>query len=192
VKRVCVYCGSNPGLRPDYASAARELGTLLSTRGIGLVYGGGNVGLMGIVADSVLAGGGSVIGVIPRPLVDRELAHHGTDLRVVGSMHERKQLMHDLSDGFVALPGGYGTLDELFETLTWSQLGMHQKPIGLCNVAGFWDPLLRMVDHAAAEGLVRPAHRAMLLEAPTASQLVERMATYEAPSVAKWARPGEP
>ena len=191
MKQICVFCGSNPGRRPEYAAAARELGSLLAARGLGLVYGGGNVGLMGTVADAVLAGGGRVIGVIPRGLVDRELAHRGTDLRVVGTMHERKQLMHELSDAFVALPGGYGTLDELFEALTWAQLGMHQKPIGLVNTAGYWDHLLGMVDSAAADGLVRPEHRAMLLTAATPSQLLELFASYQAPQVTKWIKETE-
>jgi uncharacterized protein (TIGR00730 family) len=185
--RICVYCGSNAGRSPAYAAAARELGTLLASRGIGLVYGGGNVGLMGMVADAAIAGGGEVIGIIPRPLVDRELAHRGlSELHVTGSMHERKQLMHDLSDGFIALPGGFGTLDELFETLTWAQLGVHAKPTGLVDVDGFWQPLLRLIEQQVAAELVRPQHAAMLLHATSAGELLERFAAYRAPQLTKW------
>ncbi|HEX8952116.1 MAG TPA: TIGR00730 family Rossman fold protein, partial [Polyangia bacterium] len=145
--RLCVFCGSSPGRSPDYAAAARRVGALLARRGIGLVYGGGNVGLMGIVADAVLADGGEVVGVIPRALVDRELAHGRlSELVVVDTMHERKQRMHDLSDGFIALPGGFGTLDELFEALTWAQLGMHQKPCGLLDVNDFFAPLRAFIE----------------------------------------------
>jgi uncharacterized protein (TIGR00730 family) len=186
--RICVYCGSNSGRSPAYAAAARELGALMAGRSIGLVYGGGNVGLMGIIADAALAAGGEVIGVIPRPLVDRELAHPGlSELRVTGSMHERKQLMHDLSDGFVALPGGFGTLDELFETLTWAQLGVHAKPMGLLDVDGFWQPLLRMVEQQVSAELVLPQYAAMLLHATSASELLERLAAYRPPQLTKWA-----
>jgi uncharacterized protein (TIGR00730 family) len=185
--RICVFCGSNAGRAPAYAAAAHSLGTLLARRGIGLVYGGGNVGLMGIVADAALAAGGEVIGVIPRALVDRELAHRGvTDLRVVASMHERKQLMHDLADGFVALPGGFGTLDELFEALTWAQLGMHGKPCGLLDVDDFWQPLVRLVEQQVAENFVRPHHASMLLHAASAEALLDRFVAYQAPTLPKW------
>jgi uncharacterized protein (TIGR00730 family) len=185
--RLCVFCGSSAGRHPGYAAAARLLGAERARRGIGLVYGGGNVGLMGLIADAALAEGGEVIGVIPRALVDRELAHGGvSELRVVDSMHERKQLMHDLSDGFIALPGGFGTLDELFETLTWAQLGVHQKPCGLLDVDGFWQPLLSLVERQVAEHFVRTHHAAMLLHATAADELLDRFASYQPPSVVKW------
>jgi uncharacterized protein (TIGR00730 family) len=151
-----VFCGSATGRGPEYASAAAELGRQLAERGIGLVYGGASVGMMGIVADATLAAGGEVIGVIPTDLVDRELAHQGlTELRVVATMHERKALMAELSDGFLALPGGVGTLEELFEVWTWAKLGLHSKPIGLVDTGGFYQPLLRMIDHMAAEGFLK-------------------------------------
>jgi uncharacterized protein (TIGR00730 family) len=160
MQRVCVFCGSLTGNQPIYAEAARQLGQSLARRSLSLVYGGGHIGLMGVLADSVLAGGGRVIGVIPRALVDRELAHGGvTELRVVETMHERKALMADLADGFIALPGGFGTADELFEILTWAQLGIHDKPIGLLNVAGYFDHLLAWLDHALREGFLAAAHR---------------------------------
>src|ERR671932_40439 len=147
MRRLCVYAGSNAGARPEYARAAEELARELVARGIGLVYGGGRVGLMGVLADTVLAGGGEAIGVIPQALVDREVGHQGlTELRVVGSMHERKALMAELADAFVALPGGYGTWEEFFEIVTWVQLGLHPKPCGLLNVAGYYDPLLALAD----------------------------------------------
>ena len=190
--RICVFCASSPGSSPAFAAAARILGTLLAERGHGLVYGGGNVGLMGLIADAALAAGGEVIGVIPRPLVDRELAHHRlTDLRVVESMHERKQLMHDLSHGFVTLPGGFGTLDELFETLTWAQLGMHEKPIGLYDVDGYWAPIIAWADNAVRMQLLRAEHRALLLSDSDAAALLDRFATYQPQKVQKWIRPGE-
>ncbi len=188
-RRICVYCGSNRGVRPGYMAAATALGSTLARRNIGLVYGGGNVGLMGTVADAVLAGGGEVIGVIPDALVARELAHRGTDLRVVKTMHERKSLMYELSDAFIALPGGLGTMDELFETLTWAQLGMHAKPTALYNVAGYWDPLLALLDHMVREELLRPEHRAALLSGDAPDAILEAMATYQAPAVTKWLKP---
>jgi uncharacterized protein (TIGR00730 family) len=190
--RLCVFCGSSPGRSPAYAAAARSVGELLARRHIGLVYGGGNVGLMGIVADAARAAGGEVIGIIPRALVDRELAHAGlTELRVVGSMHERKQLMHDLADGFIALPGGFGTLDELFEALTWAILGVHAKPCGLLDVDGFWTPLLRLVEQQVAEQFVRPQHAGMLVHSASAEELLDRFADYRAPEVPKWVRRDE-
>jgi uncharacterized protein (TIGR00730 family) len=185
--RLCVFCGSSAGRTPVYAAAARLLGVALARRGIGLVYGGGNVGLMGLVADATLAEGGHVTGVIPRALVDRELAHGGvSELRVVESMHARKQLMHDLSDGFIALPGGFGTLDELFETLTWAQLGVHAKPCGLLDVDDFWQPLLTLLERQVAEQFVRSQHARMLLHATSADELLDRFASYQPPSLAKW------
>ncbi len=192
MKRLCVFCGSSAGSRPVYAEAARATGRLMAERGIGLVYGGGNVGLMGEVADAVLAAGGEVTGVIPHQLVEREVGHRGlTTLHVVGTMHERKALMADLADGFVALPGGFGTLDELCEVLTWSQLGIHAKPCGVLNVDGYFGALLALFDHAVAEGFVRPAHRALVLEATAPELLLERMAAFRAPSTEKWIRPAD-
>ena len=162
--RVCVFCGSSPGQDPRFAEAARLVGASLGARGAGLVYGGASVGLMGLVADAALSAGAHVIGVIPASMVGRELAHPGLpDLRVVASMHERKALMADLADAFLALPGGMGTLDELFEILTWAQLGIHQKPVGLLDVRGYFQPLLAFADHAVAEGFIKPVHRQMML-----------------------------
>jgi len=187
IRRVCVYCGANVGARPAYAEAARRLGTFLGERKLGLVYGGGNVGLMGVLADAALAAGAEVIGVIPQALVARELGHQGcTELRVVETMHERKAVMAELADAFVALPGGLGTLDELFESMTWAQLGLHQKPIGLLEVDGFFAPLVAYLDRAVTEGFVRALHRAALTVASEPEVLLERFATYRAPEVGKW------
>ena len=170
-----------------YAEAARAFGEMLAERGLGLVYGGGNVGLMGMVADAALAAGAEVIGVIPSALVAREVAHQGlTELRVVGSMHERKALMSELADGFVALPGGIGTLEEWFETWTWAQLGLHTKPFGLLDVAGYYEQLLRFLDHVVAEGFVRPGHRSMVLVETDPGHLLDRMRAYTPPVVKKW------
>jgi len=192
LKRVCVFCGSSAGVRPVYAEAARSVGRLLAERGIGVVYGGGNVGLMGEVADAVLAAGGRVTGVIPRALMEREVGHRGlTELHIVGSMHERKALMVDLADGFVALPGGFGTLDELCEALTWSQLGIHTKPCAVLNVDGYFDALLALFDHATREGFVRDAHRALVLEAAEPAALLDAMAAFRAPTIEKWIRDAE-
>jgi uncharacterized protein (TIGR00730 family) len=178
LKRVCVYCGSREGSRPAYARAARDLGAALAARGIGLVYGGGRIGLMGIVADAVLAEGGSVTGVIPRALVSKEVAHLDLkDLRVVGSMHERKALMAELSDAFIALPGGFGTLEEMFEVLTWAQLRFHQKPCGLLNVEGFYDGLLSFLDHAVSEDFIRARLRASVLVETDPFRLLDLLAT---------------
>ncbi|MBP2320774.1 uncharacterized protein (TIGR00730 family) [Kibdelosporangium banguiense] len=161
--RICVFCGSATGRAPGYASAAAALGRLLAQRGIALVYGGASVGTMGVIADAAVAAGGEVIGVIPSDMVDREIAHQSlSELRVVGSMHERKALMAELADGFLALPGGAGTLDELFEIWTWAQLGLHSKPIGLVDTDGFYQPLLRMVDHMAAEGFLKTDYRKLI------------------------------
>ena len=187
MKRVCVFCGANEGSRPVYREQAIALGENLLRAKLGLVYGGSNVGLMGIIADTVLEGGGEVIGVIPQALVSKEVAHRGlSDLRVVGSMHERKALMVDLSDGFIALPGGYGTFDELCEVLSWAQLGLHQKPVGVLNIAGYFDRLLAMLDHAAAERFLRPEHRRVLLEGGTSEALLDSMREYVAVDVKKW------
>lgn len=176
MKRVCVFCGSNAGIRPEYGIAAQELAAVLARRGLGLVYGGGNVGLMGIIAESMLRAGGEVIGVIPQSLVAKELAHHGvTELRIVDTMHQRKALMNELSDAFIALPGGFGTLDEFFEILTWSQLGIHGKPSGLLNVSGYFDSLLAMLDHAVTERFLRPAHRELVIADIDAKSLVQRL-----------------
>jgi uncharacterized protein (TIGR00730 family) len=163
MQRLCVFCGSNSGAAPEYAVVAADLGRLLAERGIVLVYGGSNAGLMGTLADAVLSAGGFAIGVIPRSLVEREVAHRGLpDLRVVETMHERKALMADLADAFVAMPGGYGTFDELCEILTWAQLGIHTKPVGLLNILGYWNPFLGFLDHAVEAGFLRPAHRQLL------------------------------
>jgi uncharacterized protein (TIGR00730 family) len=182
VKRLCVFCGSAPGRRTAYAAAARALATALVDRGIGLVYGGGSVGMMGILADAVLAGGGEVIGVLPRGLARKELAHYGlSELHVVGSMHERKALMAELADGFVALPGGLGTLEEILEILTWAQLGIHRKPVGLVDVEGYWAGLLGLLRHAVGEGFVRPEYAALLLVEPAPAALLDRFAAWRPP-----------
>jgi uncharacterized protein (TIGR00730 family) len=189
-RRLCVFCGSSPGNDEGYRRQAETVGRAMAARGIGLVYGGAHVGLMGAVADAALAAGGEVTGVIPQGLVDREIAHRGlTELRVVGSMHERKAVMADLADGFVALPGGAGTLEELFEVWTWAQLGLHAKPCGLLDATGFFEPLTRCLDHMVATGFVRPAHRAMLISAGSLDQLLEAFAAYRAPVDSKWVTP---
>ena len=177
MKRICVFCGSGAGKHPGYAEAARELAAELIRRKLGLVYGGGSIGLMGVLADAALARGGDVIGVIPRALATEELAHAGlTELRVVESMHERKALMATLADGFVALPGGLGTLEETLEMLTWTQLGISPKPVGLLNVRGYWEPLLAQLAHAAREGFIRPEHLALVLTAESPAALLDRLA----------------
>ncbi|HEX2224649.1 MAG TPA: TIGR00730 family Rossman fold protein [Thermoanaerobaculia bacterium] len=187
MRRICVFCGSSPGASPAYAEAARELGRLLARRGLGLVYGGGNVGLMGILADAVLAEGGEVIGVIPHSLMAREVGHSGlTELRVVDTMHERKALMADLSDAFIALPGGIGTLDEWFEIWTWAQLGLHPKPCGLLDVQDYYSPLLAFLDHMVRERFLRDTHRAFVLVDTDPTLLLDRMAAHEPPAVEKW------
>ncbi len=176
MRRICVFCGSNAGARSEYAEAVRALAAILVERKLGIVYGGGNVGLMGVLADAALGRGGEVIGVIPRKLVDKEVAHRGvTELRIVETMHERKALMNDLSDAFIALPGGFGTLDEFFEVLTWSQLGFHGKPCALLNVAGYYDRMLAMLDHAVTERLLRPAHRELVIADTDPLRLVQRL-----------------
>lgn len=187
MKRVCVFCGSSAGRDARFLEAARQLGGELAGRGMALVYGGAHVGLMGAVADTMLAAGAEVTGVIPRGLVEREVAHERlTELRVVQTMHERKALMADLADGFIAMPGGYGTLDEFFEILTWAQLGIHRKPCGMLNVAGFFDGLLGYLDHAVGAGLLKQAHRDLFLVDGAAGRLVERMMGFEAPVAGKW------
>ena len=193
MKRVCVYCGSSPGRRRSYRAAAHALGALLAARGVGVVYGGASVGLMGALADATLAAGGEVVGVIPRSLDDRELGHRGlTALHVVASMHERKRMMADLADAFVAMPGGMGTLEELAETLTWSILGLHVKPLGLLDVDGYWGPLETFFDHAVEEGFLRPEHRALVLRDRDPARLLERLASWRpAAPVAKWIREDE-
>lgn len=192
MKRICVFCGSSPGVRPEYADAARAMGRALAGQGMGLVYGGGRVGLMGIVADAVMQAGGEAVGVIPEALMRREVGHQAlTELHVVGSMHERKALMADLSDGFVAMPGGYGTFEEFCEVITWSQLGIHPKPCALLNVAGYYDALLAMFDHGVAEGFIRPQHRAMVLTEADPDRLIERMRSFVPPDAEKWITPGE-
>jgi hypothetical protein len=184
---LCVFCGSNPGASPAYASAARRLGRIFAERGIRLVYGGGRVGLMGFVADAALVAGGNVIGIIPEALAARELAHDDlTGLEIVASMHERKARMSELSDGFIALPGGIGTLEELFEAWTWSQLGLQSKPCALLNVAGYYDHLLAFLDHMTGEGFLSPIHREMAIVDDDPERLLDRLAAWNPPSVRKW------
>ena len=185
--RVCVFCGSSSGNGASYVEGARRLGRALVANGIGLVYGGASVGLMGVVADTVLERGGEAIGVMPRALVEREIAHPGlSELRVVETMHERKALMAQLADGFVALPGGAGTLDEFFEAWTWGQLGIHRKPCGLLNVAGYFDALIAFLDHVLAAGFLQDEHRDMILIEADPGRLLERFAAYRAPLRSKW------
>lgn len=187
MKTVCVFAGSNTGLQAEYAAAARDLGQALVRRQLGVVYGGGRIGLMGALADAVLAGAGHVTGVIPEALKAKEVAHEGlSDLRVVASMHERKALMADLSDGFIALPGGWGTLEEFFEVLTWAQLGFHQKPCGLLNVRGYFDSLLSFLDQSIDEGFVREENRAIVLVASTPDDLLDQFERYVPQTVDKW------
>jgi uncharacterized protein (TIGR00730 family) len=188
IRSVCVFCGSNPGVRPIFAEVARELGAALARRGISVVYGGARVGLMGCVADGALAAGGVVIGVLPRFMTRKELAHEGlTELLLVDSMHERKAMMAERAEGFVALPGGYGTMEELFEILTWSQLALHKKPVGLVNVDGFYEPLIAQIDYAVRDGFLRPAHRDLLVVESEVEPLLERLTRHpSAESPSKW------
>ena len=187
MKRICVFCGSDRGVRPDYADAARRLGGVLASRRLSLVYGGGRVGLMGEIANSVLEAGGEVVGVIPRSLYEMEVAHTGvTDLRLVDSMHERKALMAELSDAFIALPGGMGTLEELFEVLTWAQLGFHEKPCGLLDVAGYFEHLIEFLSHAVGERFLRAEHRGLLLVETCPAGLLDRLADQRPPRIEKW------
>jgi uncharacterized protein (TIGR00730 family) len=187
MQRICVYAGSNPGRDPAYAEAAAELARELSRRGIGVVYGGGKVGLMGTLADAALEAGGEVIGVMPKDLIDREIGHDGlTELRVVGSMHERKALMAELSAGFIALPGGAGTLEELIEIYTWSQLGLHRHPMGVLNVSGYYDALAGLLDHAVAEGFLRERHRGAMRFADTPQELLDAFEGWKPEYLSKW------
>jgi uncharacterized protein (TIGR00730 family) len=188
MRRVCVFCGANPGARPAYAEATAELARLLMAEDIGVVYGGGHVGLMGVLADTMLAEGAEPIGVMPQALVDKEIGHRGlSDLRVVGSMHERKALMAELSDAFIALPGGLGTLEELFEVYTWSQLGLHQKPCGLLDVERYYAGIADFLAHAVEERFLREEHREMLLVDPDPRRLIYRLRDFEPKAVApKW------
>ena len=187
MKRLCVYCGSRPGSQPDYTEAAENLARALVRRKIEVVYGGASVGTMGVLANTVLAEGGHVIGIFPQAIVNREVVHRGlSDLRVVTSMHERKVLMAELSDGFIALPGGLGTLDEVFEILTWGQLGLHQKPCGLLNICDYYRGLIDFLDHAVAERFITDVHRAMLLVEEEPERLLEHFERYQVPAVAKW------
>jgi uncharacterized protein (TIGR00730 family) len=187
MKRIVVFCGSSPGRRPAYVAAAQSLGRLLAARGIGVVYGGASIGLMGALADSALAAGGEVIGVIPSGLFPAEIPHAGlTEQHVVTTMHERKALMAELSDAVIALPGGTGTLDELFEMFTWSQLGLHRQPIGLLDVEGYWQPLLAFMDHMAQERFIAAEHRDTLLVESDPTALLERLESFEPTHAGKW------
>jgi uncharacterized protein (TIGR00730 family) len=192
VRRLCVFCGSSAGSDPRYAQGAAELGRLLVARGLGLVFGGGSIGLMGIVAEAVLASRGEVVGVIPHALAARELAHRGVaDMRVVPSMHARKALMAELSDVFVALPGGLGTLEELLEIATWGQLGIHRKPVGVLNIAGYYDPLVALLDHAVREGFVSATNRALIRVADAPETLLDGLLAHRPPPGPEWVRPEE-
>ncbi|MDO8318826.1 TIGR00730 family Rossman fold protein [Rhodoferax sp.] len=192
MKAVCVYCGSSPGRLDVYAEAACALGQALVARDLGLVYGGASIGLMGLVADTVLQLGGRAVGVIPQALARKEVVHrHLTELHVTQSMHERKTMMAELSDGFIAMPGGIGTFEEIFEIWTWAQLGIHAKPCGLLNVAGYFDALTRFLDHATAEAFLKPPHRALLIVEQQPQALLDRFASYQPPSIRKWLEPDE-
>ena len=192
MKRVCVFCGSSSGRRAEYEYAARAMGEALVERGLELVYGGGNVGLMGVIADTVMRAGGRVIGVIPQALADREIANIGvTDLRVVDSMHTRKAMMADLADAFVAMPGGVGTFEEFFEAVTWTQLGVHRKPCGLLNVEDFYTPLANFIDHAVDEGFLKAVHRRAIVVSDDPDELLDLLSEVELPDVPKWIRRDE-
>ncbi|PWQ95138.1 TIGR00730 family Rossman fold protein [Leucothrix pacifica] len=187
MKRICVYCGSSMGKKQEYAEAAKALGQALVERNIGLVYGGASVGIMGLIADTVLSLGGEVIGVIPQAIADKEIAHTGlTELKVVANMHERKAMMAEYSDGFIALPGGMGTLEELFEVLTWGQLGFHQKPTGVLNVDGYYDHLIAFLEHAVDQEYLKANHLDMLQKASEPMALLDLLRDYQAPAVGKW------
>src|SRR5262245_62120007 len=179
MERICVFCGSQPGARAVYVEQARALGHAMVERGIGLVYGGGGIGMMGAVADAVIEANGKVIGVIPYSLATKERAHPDIDMRVVNTMHERKAMMAQLSDAFIALPGGFGTFEELMETITWGQLGIHQKPVGLLNVAGYYDPMLAMIDRAIEEGFILPRYRNLFVASSSIDELFDLMSMYQ-------------
>lgn len=192
MKRVCVFCGASPGARPDYAAAAEALGRAIAARGLGLVYGGGEVGLMGVVSRAALAAGAPVTGIIPHGLVMREAGGRDLpDLRIVGSMHERKAMMAEMSDGFVVLPGGYGTLEEAVEALTWLQLGIHRKGVVFVDTLGFWSRQMAAMDHMVAEGFLKPETRAMAMLAPDPAAALDALAGFTAPDVPRWLLPGE-
>lgn len=187
MKSITVFCGSSSGVRAEYAEAAKNLARLLVEKGIRLVYGGGNIGLMGIIADEVMKNGGEVIGIIPDSLDKKEVGHRGlTELRVVNSMHERKAQMAELADGFIAMPGGIGTFEEFFEILTWAQLGFHNKPCGILNIAGYYDDLLALCDNAVAEGFLRPLHRKLILDDADAQELLKKMTVFKPKPLEKW------
>ena len=187
MKSVCVFCGARPGQNPSYMAAAKATGDLLGRRGITMIYGGGSIGLMGATADAALDAGGKVIGVIPRSLLQREMGHGRlTEQHVVGTMHERKALMNKISDGFIILPGGVGTLEEFFEIWSWGQLGIHAKPFGVLNVDGFWNPMFQLLDQMTAQGFVKPEHRAMVRVSEDITALVDAMNAYHAPGDVVW------
>jgi len=192
MKQVCIFCGSYPGSKPVYVESAHQMGLGLAQRGLGLVYGGGCVGLMGAVADGTIAGGGKTVGVIPQSLVDRELAHKGlSEIHIVTSMHQRKAMMAEIADAFVAMPGGFGTLDELFEIITWAQLGFHHKPIALLNIDGYFDPMLTFIEHMAVEGFIKPEHRDALLVKNSVDTLLDTLLSYQPPPLEKWIKKPE-
>ena len=187
IKNICVYCGSSPGKNPAYLHAAKSLASAMCERDIGLVYGGAAIGVMGAIANAVLEGGGEAIGVIPKSLAVKEVAHNNlTELHVVASMHERKAMMAEFADGFIALPGGWGTLEEIFEILTWAQLGFHDKPCALLNIEGYYDNLFRFLENSFEQEFVNPLYRPMLIEAHESGALLDQFATYRAPKVRKW------
>jgi uncharacterized protein (TIGR00730 family) len=187
LKHICVFCGSYSGNHPIYLETTQAIGKGIAQSGYTLVYGGGKVGLMGAVADAALAAGGAVVGVMPKALVDKELAHTGlTELHVVDSMHTRKAMMAERADAFITLPGGFGTLDELFEIITWLQLGFHRKPIALLNMEGYFDPIIELIEHMAGAGFIKPEHRQVVMVSPSPEDLLSRLPSYEAPNVVKW------
>jgi len=188
MQRICVFCGSSAGIKHEYAVGARELGLVLAKQNIDLVYGGGHVGLMGIVADAAMSAGAKAIGIIPRCLADKEVAHQGlTELKIVQTMHERKAQMSELSDGFIAMPGGFGTLEELFEVITWAQLGIHKKPFGLFNINGFFDKLIEFIDYQVEQGFIPQRHREMVIVSDDAEELVELLTNFQPVAQEKWA-----
>lgn len=186
-RRLCVFCGSGEGARPDYTAQGEMLGRILAGRGITLIYGGGGIGVMGAVARGAIENGGEVIGIIPHALATKERAHPQADLRIVNTMHERKAMMAEMSDGFIVLPGGFGTFEEMFEVVTWAQLGIHRKPVALLNVAGYFDPLMAMIDRAIEERLIQTRYRDLIIVSSQIEELLERMAVYQAPeSIVQW------